>query len=292
MIFDNIDIEEIKQHLINGLSFRKIGDIYKCNYKKIEYLVNKNKLIEYSKYKKPIYKNKSYFNKIDTPEKAYILGFLIGDGHISTNDKLNITIGIKDREVLEFISNELGANIQDYNHIDIKKKIFPNSQINIGDKQLVCDIKKLFGGRLKEERRLPIISKQFEIFLLIGFFDAEGCITFGYRKDRNRLWQKISFTSQHTMLIGIQNILLKYGIATSIKPKGNEKCYILEFSNKKNVLDFIKIIKNKNLGLKRKQLKLNELEALLRPESGEFGETILKNAIPSQSINIEGVETK
>ena len=40
--------------------------------------------------------------------------------------------------------------------------------------------------KLKKGRNLPITSKKLEPYLLQGFFDAEGCITWGYRADRNR----------------------------------------------------------------------------------------------------------
>ena len=89
----------------------------------------------------------------------------------------------------------------------------------------------------------------------MGFFDADGCITWGIRKDRNKIWQKISFTSQLHLLEGIQKMLYNnIGISSTIKPKSNEDCYIIQFSNKEDVLKFINYIIYLTLYQQRLQL--------------------------------------
>ena len=107
------------------------------------------------------------------------------------------------------------------------------------------------------------IKKELKKYLLLGFFDAEGCITYGIRKDRNRFWGKVFFTSQLKMLEGIQNILINFEISSSIKKRKKENCYDLYIRTK----DFYKIIQllQDDLGLSRKQQKI---EALLRHELG------------------------
>ena len=108
--------------------------------------------------------------------------------------------------------------------------------------------------------------------MIQGFFDAEGCITWGRRKDKNRIWQKVSFTSQYKMLEGVQQYLLKQlNIATKLKPKSDgSKCFILEFANKNDVLKFCEHIYNNNdmIVLKRKYSKFKALRLELE-ENGE-----------------------
>ena len=152
-----------------------------------------------------------------------------------------------------------------------KKKQFPSASIHI-DNPIICkDIKKLFGGRLKEERHIPIIKKDLEKYLLQGFFDADGCITWGIRKDRYRIWQKVSFTSQYKMLEGIQNIFIKNNISTKIRPKSNEKCFVMENASKQEVLKMLDLIYSDKdfIILERKYIKSNAL----RLELEEFGGT-------------------
>lgn len=50
---------------------------------------------------KRVYKvDEDFFKCINTEEKAYILGFICADGHIE-KDRLNITVSIKDIDILE-----------------------------------------------------------------------------------------------------------------------------------------------------------------------------------------------
>lgn len=51
----------------------------------------------------------TYFDAIDTPEKAYVLGFIYADG-CNTGKSLQIGIAATDKEVLEFIREQLGSS--------------------------------------------------------------------------------------------------------------------------------------------------------------------------------------
>lgn len=194
------------------------------------------------------------FSNIDTKEKAYCIGFLLGDGHLHENDKaISTTISIKDKHVAEFIKTNLGGCTKEHLTEDRSRKKFPNIEWKLYGKKECGVLRMVFGGRLKKERHYPRISKNLEMYLLLGFFDAEGCITWGFRKDRDRLWQKVTFTSQPKMLEGIQKMLIKHGISTSIKPKGTEDCSILEFSSEIDVFRFMNILPTDCFRIFRKQ---------------------------------------
>ena len=266
-----MDKQVLKGYLNQGLTHREISGLMKKGKSTIGYWVKQHELEDYQKYKKPKYKDVNYFKKIDTKEKAYILGFLLGDGCL-TDDNICISIALDDKPILDFISSELGCNITISTNLNKSKKQYPNAKFNICNKQIIKHLKMLFGGNKKEDRHIPIISPKYERYLLQGFFDAEGCITWGKRKDRNRIWQKVSFTSQYKMLEGIQNILYKQQIPSKLKPKSdNSNCYIIEFASKASVLNFLDIIYPNNdfIILNR---KYNNAQAL-RLELGEFGET-------------------
>lgn len=270
---------ELESYLLQGLSNKEIGHIVGLNDRTISYWVHKFNFQHLMK-NKPVIYNEVFFKKIDTPEKAYILGFILGDSAIN-NTTMEISLALNDKEIVEFISNNIGGNIHISNKLDIKARRFPRARLHIFNKNILKDVKTKIGGNLKVDRHIPIISKDLERYLLLGFFDADGCISWGRRKDRNRIWQKISFTSQLKMLQGIQKILLNNGISTSIKPKGTEKCYIMDFSNKKDVLKFLNIIYNDEtfVVLKRKYNKA----LALRLELGEFGESYVNNDMVTPS---------
>lgn len=196
-------------------------------------------------------KRVDYFDCIDTKEKAYILGFIAGDGHIG-NDEIEISVKLMDNEITQFISNQIGSTYKESKIFNKQKRIFPSSSTFVYSKHIATKLKMMFGGRLKNERSLPRIKKELEPYMVLGFFDADGCITWGYRKDRNRLWQKISFTSQPNLLISLQNILYKEDITSIIRPKSNEDCSVIEFSNELDIFKFMKYLPNDSFFLRRK----------------------------------------
>lgn len=260
--------EELIKYLQEGLSYRKIGEIAGISGKAVQYWANKYDLLNYNVYKKPIYKDENQFNKIDTKEKAYIIGYSLADAYIS-KDSIEFGCTIADKELLQFISNYTGANLKEDCCYDPAVRHFPRARISIGNKSIITDFNKHCSS--KENKHCPIINKQLERYLVQGFFDGDGCITWGRRKDRDRIWQKISFTSSLLVLEGIQKILLNQcNIATIIRPKGKEKVFVLEFASKENVLKFLDFIypDNSFIILHRKYEKANAL----RLELGEFGE--------------------
>ena len=207
-------------------------------------------------------------NKINSKELAYVIGFISADASIDKINRVEISTSIKDKSIIEFISKIIDSNISvDETYIQ-EKKIFPRYRTS----RKIKDILKFVGNRKKEFRNIPIVSNEFTKYLVLGFFDGDGCITWGRRKDRNRIWQNISFTSSYFLLESIQKILLKIGISSSIKPKGTEKCFVLKISSKKDVLKFCEWIYSDEdfIILKRKF----DVFRALRLELGEFGETV------------------
>lgn len=57
--------------------------------------------------------NENFFESIDTPEKAYILGFLLTDGNVnSKKGSITITLSATDSEHLQRIAKEMGSNAE------------------------------------------------------------------------------------------------------------------------------------------------------------------------------------
>lgn len=238
--------KELKQYLEEGKTFREIAKLVGKSHQTVDYYVGKYDLRNYVLNQKPsIYK----FTKIDTKEKAYIIGFIAGDAAFTETKLLDLAVASEDREILEFIASILKCEIKDNSKYDVKKRIFPNSRISCS----IPDIFTFIGDRLKINRNLPIVSKKLDPYLVQGFFDAEGCITWGFRKDRGRLWQKVSFTSSEKLLVTLQKILLNYGISTAVKPKSGENCSVIEFSNELDVFTFLKFLPKDGYFLKRKR---------------------------------------
>src|SRR6202044_2358544 len=55
--------------------------------------------------------NRDYFAAIDTPEKAYILGFLIADGHVHEGRyRIEVSVKESDAALLRAIAAEMGCD--------------------------------------------------------------------------------------------------------------------------------------------------------------------------------------
>jgi len=225
------------------------------------------KLLKESKTTREIGKPKRlpyHIDKIDSKEKAYMLGFILADGAIN-NNIVEISVSLQDKELAIMFAKLLETNYQVDMTFIKKNRRFPRVRLS----RKIIGLSTLLNGEKKVDRTVPRIRKDLEVYLLRGIFDADGCITWGYRKDRNRLWHKVSFTSSLKILTSVQNILYKIGIATIVRPKsGGEKCFVLEFSNKKDINTFYEYIyQDKSyIPLKRKFSKYNAL----RLELGGF----------------------
>ncbi len=279
--------DELASYLDQGMSSRDIEKKTGHKYWNILYWIEQYGLSKNSKYSKPAYQE-DYFHKIDTKEKAYLLGFFLGDGCVTQKGDLIVNVALSDKEILDFAAEQIGCRVCISTTTNASRKQFPHATIKISNPTLCRDLGMLFGGRTKTERHIPRIAKHLEPYLVLGFFDAEGCITWGIRKDRNRVWQKVSFTSQYNMLCTIQNILDKNDISSRIHRKSNENCYVLEMANPQRVLQVMQYIyaDSNFVILKRKYNKY----MALRLELGEFGESLLgqHRAEPAEQ---EGVET-
>ena len=275
--------ETLEQYIREGMTTREIGKSVGLSGKTISYWANKYKLNDDFKYRKT---KPFWFGKIDTKEKAYFIGFLACDGYVNdTTKKVEISLSIRDREVVEFLADFCDANVHIDTELDRKSRNFPNVSFT----KKIPDVSTFIGVGGKAKRHLPIVSPYLNRYMLLGAFDADGCITWGRRKDRNRIWHKVSFTSSLGILTSLQNILIKeLSISSTIRPKGEEKCFVLEFSNRPDVINFIDYLYQDDfVVLHRKQSKSNAL----RLELEENGESLKKvNTVPSPQ-SWEGVET-
>lgn len=228
----NLDKKFLENCLEKGMSTRDIEKICDKDHRMISYWINKYNLQNKSKYKKfDSYK----FEKIDTKEKAYTLGFILADAGITEDSSVDLAVSLYDKKVLEYIAKIINTNVRYDHRLNKEKRLFPRARVN----KKINDILKFTGGRLKADRHYPRVREDLERYLIQGLFDADGCLTWGRRKDKNRIWQKISFCSQFKILQGVQQYLIKaLDISTAIRPKSNENCYVLEFSNKEDVLKF------------------------------------------------------
>ena len=121
----------------------------------------------------------TYFEKIDTPDKAYLLGFITADGSIigKYHGTCRIEIHEKDRDLLEYAKEQINptAVINKINHNGKN-----NVQISFNSVKLCKDLAKynVVPNKSKIITCVPIeeIPKSLLKFYFRGLIDGDGCI--------------------------------------------------------------------------------------------------------------------
>lgn len=125
--------------------------------------------------------DESYFEVIDTPNKAYFLGFLYADGSVTDDDTnikytINLIIKKSDIEIVESFRNELKTN-----QVICVRDVDNTVGIRISSKKMVKDLVRLGCMQAKTHKlEFPEWLRDGLIRHFIrGYFDGDGCITHG-----------------------------------------------------------------------------------------------------------------
>ena len=135
---------------MDGKTERQISKESGYSKSNVGYWISKYELNDLSKHKKVKYKDENMFNKIDTPEKAYILGFTLADSYISEKN-IEYAVALNDCEILDFISKQIGGKVNKSYVLDKKNKRFPRARYSVSNKNILIDINK--HGSKKTDRR-------------------------------------------------------------------------------------------------------------------------------------------
>lgn len=121
--------------------------------------------------------NEDYFEVIDTPEKAYFLGFIFADGCLIDNPKeyrykLAIKIHNKDEDILERFISLLDSEVEVW-----RSKNRDISEVGFSSKKMINDLKNIGIHQNKTYTiEYPKIDEKLERHFLRGYFDGDGCI--------------------------------------------------------------------------------------------------------------------
>lgn len=131
--------------------------------------------------------NESFFNVIDTEEKAYWLGFLFADGY-QNGWEIKINLSNIDQNHLEKFRQSLSAE-----HLVKQHKTRKISSFNVGSKLLCHALNK--HGCVKAKSLIvqyPTIPNHLDRHFIRGVFDGDGCIYVS--KKGNRRFTICSFS--------------------------------------------------------------------------------------------------
>lgn len=137
--------------------------------------------------------NESFF-KTWSCDMAYIIGFIMADGCISSDrNSLSIVIHEKDIEILDFIKRTMCAN---HPILRYKTKTTPSIRLMLVSKEMVIDLKRLGIGDRKTNRLViptDIPDQYFNDFVR-GLFDGDGTAILKRDKELHANIVSVNFT--------------------------------------------------------------------------------------------------
>lgn len=205
----------------------------------------------------------NFFEKIDTEEKAYWLGFIAADGNIR-KDMLVCSISLqrRDRQHLE----KLSSIFENYYKIKDNDREYPCSTIRVYSKKCCEDLFQ-YGVTPNKSLTLNVktdlIPQELVPHYIRGYFDGDGSIycshpnrTSGYNYDE---WG-CNFVGTYQDLFFFKEYL---SLSNKIVKKG--KIYELDINGTKKAYDALKkIYENATIYLDRKKEKFDELSSSQR----------------------------
>lgn len=233
-LYDNGCTKEYLQNLY-GVSNTVIDRIFKI----------KNHQFRDDSHKRRIYDiNENYFDEIDSPDKAYILGLLFADGCNSVNtNTIKIELQERDKSILDEINKKIGSNrkLTFHNLNDINSNWQNTYLLSFTNKHMsktLCDYGMVANKSLILKFPLFINDEKLLLSFICGYFDGDGHIE----------WRKTAFltiASSFEFCSSLSNILSsKFNIDSKIYYTANKESNtrVLHIFKKPQIYKFLNLI--------------------------------------------------
>jgi len=196
--------------------------------------------------------NERYFQYIDSPQKAYMLGLMLSDGMVTKNNSVSITQCIENIDIVNYFTNELGFDgyyqLGSIFNKSGELKRYPS--VNFTSKKMVSDLKQ-YGVIPAKTLKLRIPKVDYMSYLVLGMFDGDGCIH--YKPGKKDTVFQLAGTKDSMLdlcnYFNDLNIKVKYRRHDS---KGN--CYIIYCYKKSEIKKIYDLFyQDPTIGFKRKK---------------------------------------
>ena len=151
--------------------------------------------------------DETFFDVIDTEEKAYFLGFLYADGCNATNrNAVILSLKEDDKEILEILNNLLQSN-KPLQYVEFKATNSSNQyRLVIANKHISQKLVELGCGKAKTHNLIFPTEEQVPSHLIghfvRGYFDGDGSVSGDKQK-------QFCFVGTIDFLLPLQQILVK-----------------------------------------------------------------------------------
>jgi intein-encoded DNA endonuclease-like protein len=251
--------DDVVAEYLGGSNYYTLGNKYNMTPSGILYALKQRKcpIRTVKKWMQKYTVDETFFETIDTEEKAYWLGFMFADGNVQGR-QFRVGLAVVDKDHLEQFKKALKTD----RPIKFNRgRKFANSlshdsvTIQIGSMKMVADL--IRHGCVPAKSliiKYPItIPEYLQVHFIRGVFDGDGSIT----NSHNRVF-RIAGTLH--LLSGIQQILMQYLAVnmTEIRPQGN--IFELKYGGTQQVLKISDwLYKDATIWLPRKRAVFEEI---------------------------------
>lgn len=230
--------------------------------------------------------DESFFERIDTEEKAYFLGFLYGDGCVCRQHCGIYILGLQsDEQVFMDLSKIIKSNC-------------PLKRVTRKGKSKIYTIFRFYSLKMKNDlHKLGVtpnktktieyphnhIPKHLAHHFIRGLFDSDGCVTCSEdsRGTSKRYTANWNIHSTKSMLLSIKAIMANSEVFTN-ELSHDKRCYensaILSTSKVENLYKIREYLyKDSTICLERKKSRFDEI-LLLKPREGLRSQNLNKNS--------------
>lgn len=185
IIFSDEEEKKIIEMYKSNISTVQIGKQFNVSHKSIAKVLEENGIPRTGVGRRKYTLNENYFDCIDTPNKAYILGFLYADGCNNIN-KCTVAMALQeeDKYILEFMRKETESEkpleFLDYSNKNDFGYHYKNQYRFLMFSKHMCDTLDEIGMTPKKSLTLefPDIDEALYSHFIRGYFDGDGSVCF------------------------------------------------------------------------------------------------------------------
>ena len=212
--FSDEQRQDIVDMYKSGKSTVYIGEKYNIGHKVIAKVLDQYGIKRVGNGLRKYSLDESYFDVIDTPNKAYILGFLYADGsNYTPKQTVSISLEEQDKHILERMREELKYE-RPLEYLDYSNK--HDFDYNYSNQYRLSIYSKHISDKLSEKGMINNKSLVLQFptcvpnnllkFFVLGYFDGDGSFCPHYTQS-GKFQPLITFTSTESFCIKLQKYL-------------------------------------------------------------------------------------